>query len=103
MIITHEHIEIEIERWFKLKLKVKQVNVMIILLIDWKDIILIAKTEFDKSLLFQAAPLMFDSVRVVMIIMLLKALEKKQCEKLQRMTDSRLFILNSDSNETFNQ
>ena len=73
-----------------------------ILLEKLKNIILIVKTGFDKSIIFQAASLMFALTKIAMIIMLLKVLKEKQCEKLQRIAGSISFILDSDSNRTAN-
>ena len=60
--------------------------------------ILIAKTGFGKSIIFQAAPLMFDPARIAIIIMPLKALENEQCRKLSKIKGCRSFVLNGDSN-----
>ena len=45
---------------------------------------------------------MFSSSKLVLIIIFLKALEDKQCRKLELIINYTLFILNDDSNNYFN-
>jgi superfamily II DNA helicase RecQ len=69
------------------------------LVIDQKDLILIAKTGFGKSLVFNSVP--FLQGGVALIIMPLNAIEEGQTAALLKVTDRAKcspIILNGDSN-----
>ena len=93
----------KIEDCFKFPAKEEQVTAIETLVKDREDVILVAKTGFGKSIIFQAVPLMFDNPKTALIIMPLKALEDEQCEKLSRIQGCRPFVLNGDSNSPSNQ
>ena len=82
--------------------KVEQVDALEELLIEKRDVILIARTGFGKSIIFQAAPLMHDTPRIALIIMPLKALQNQQCQKLNRIDGCTPFVLNGDTNRQAN-
>ena len=67
------------------------------------DFILIAKTEFRKSIIFQAASFIEEQAGICLILMLLKALQDEQCEKLKHIPFANPFVLNGDSNSKFNR
>ena len=79
-----------------------QTDAIRILTHERKDLILIAKTGFGKSIVFQAAPLMFTPVKTALIIMPLKALEEEQCRKLETISGCKPFVLDGDSNNRRN-
>ena len=96
--LTLEKIESVFDRYFGFRLKRAQVDALHHLLCDRMDLILIAKTGFGKSILFQAAPLMFSPCKSVLIIMPLIALEEEQCEKFTLIDNCRPIVLNGDNN-----
>ena len=100
--ITREHIRDVIQNQFGLKAKELQVDAIWALVHNQKDLILIAKTGFGKSIVFQAAPLMYSPIRSALIIMPLNALEEEQCKKLRAITGCKPFVLNGDSNNRSN-
>lgn len=63
--------------------KAEQVDAIKALVFEQQDVILVARTGFGKSIVFQATPLMFLPAKVALIIMPLKALEEEQGAKLQ--------------------
>jgi len=100
--ITSEFVLETIQSRFGFVPKDEQVSAIRVLLEDQMDLILIAKTGFGKSIIFQAAPLMFSPVKTALIIMPLKALEEEQCRKLSKVEGCRPFVLNGDTNNPFN-
>jgi superfamily II DNA helicase RecQ len=79
--------------------KNKQVEAIRHLLYDKRDLILIAKTGFGKSIIFQALPLIEEeSKQASLIIMPLNLLQKEQAEKLKTIPGAKPFILNGDTN-----
>lgn len=85
-----------IEENFGFSAKREQIEALQIL--QTRDVILIAKTGFGKSLLFHAVPLMYESTKIVLIIMPLIALEDEQCEKINRVPGCRALVLKGDNN-----
>ena len=101
-LIFSEYINQRIKDRFEFKAKDKQINALRILLKNWNDVILIVRTEFEKSIIFQTTSLMFLLTKTALIIMSLNALKKKQCEKLKNINDYKLFMLNEDSHISSN-
>ena len=64
------------------------------------DLIVIAKTKFEKSLLYQISLLLFSSIKTILIIMSLLALKNDQCQILTTIKNCRLIVLNKDNNNT---
>jgi hypothetical protein len=100
--IFKKHVVSTVQKRFEFALKHEQVNAMNVLLKEEKDLILIVKIEFKKSIIFQATSLMYATFKIVLIIMSLKMLKKKQCKKLKKIADCASFVLNDDSNKLFN-
>jgi ATP-dependent helicase YprA (DUF1998 family) len=74
------------------------------LLYDKRDLILIAKTGFGKSIIFQALPLIEEeSKQASLIIMPLNLLQEEQAEKLKTIPGAKPFILNGDTNTRKNR
>ena len=67
------------------------------------ELILIARTGFGKSLIFQAPPLLHSPAGICMILMPLKALQNEQNEKLYRVPGARPFVLSGDNNNVRNR
>ena len=101
-VVTREHIKNIIQTRFGFEAKEKQVDAIYTLTHDEKDLILVAKTGFGKSIIFQAAPLVFASIRTALIIMPIIALETEQCEKLKYIAGCKPFMLNGDTNKPAN-
>src|SRR4029077_1183166 len=78
----------------------KQVEAIRHLLFDKSDLILIAKTGFGKSIIFQAFPLIQgESKHASLIIMPLNLLQEEQAEKLKTIAaGANPFVLNGDTN-----
>jgi hypothetical protein len=96
--ITDDFVAKEIQDRFGFVPRPQQIQCIRTLLVDQADIILYAKTSLGKSLIFQAAPLMYNPPRAALIIMPLKALEAQQRQTLTRIRGCRPFVLDGDSN-----
>lgn len=56
-----------------------------LLLFDEKNVIFIAKTKFDKNIIFQTIFLMLKFIKMTLIIMFIKTLKNQQCKKLKNI------------------
>ena len=77
----------------------EQLEAIRTLIVDQKDLILIAKTEFEKNLMFNSVSFLQEDV--VLIIMPLHAIENEQVADLLKVTDHARcssVVLNADSN-----
>ena len=77
----------------------EQLEAIRTLIVDQKDLILIAKTEFEKSLMFNSVSFLWEGV--ALIIMPLYAIENEQVADLLKVTDHARcssVVLNADSN-----
>ena len=63
-----------------------------------QDLIIIAKTEFEKSFLYQMMSFLFLIQMCVLIIMFLLTLKKEQCEKMTNIKNCKSIVLNDDNN-----
>lgn len=88
---------------FHIDLKDIQLQAIHYVLFQRSDLILIAKTGFGKSIIFQAASLIEEQTGICLILMPLKALQDEQCEKLKHISSANPFVLNGDSNNQFNR
>ena len=71
---------------------------------DKRDQILIAKTGFGKSIIFQALPLIEEeSKQASLTIMPLNLLQEEQAEKLRTIAGAKPFVLNGDTNTIKNR
>ena len=68
------------------------------LVFDKKDLILIAKTGYGKSLIFQTVPLIRNPPGISLIIMPLTLLQEAQAERLNELQGISAFVLNGESN-----
>jgi superfamily II DNA helicase RecQ len=79
--------------------KSKQVEAIRHLLYDKSDLILIAKTGFGKSIVFQVLPMIQEEPKHAgLIIMPLNLLREEQAEKLKTIAGASPFVLNGDTN-----
>ena len=101
-LVDREHIQDVIQSRFGYQAKDMQVDALYTLVYSREDLILIARTGFGKSVVFQAAPLMFSPKKSALIIMPLNALEEEQCKKLEAVSGCKPFVLNGDSNNFSN-
>ena len=67
-----------------------------------KDVILIARTGFGKSLIFQSLPLLYDD-GIALLIYPLSALEQDQHQDISKLPSARPFILDAYSNTIENR
>ena len=63
-----------------------------------QDLIIIAKTEFEKNLLYQMTSFLFSVRMCVLIIMPLLTLKKEQYEKMTNIKDCKSIVLNDNNN-----
>ena len=54
---------------------------------------MIARTGFGKSIVFEAASLMFSLIKSALIIISLNAFGEEQCKKLEAVTGCKPFVL----------
>ena len=99
---TREHIEQTINVRFGFTGKEQQIEALCALLIDIIDVILVAGTGFGKSIVFQAAPLVFSTPRIVLVLSPLNALMDEQCKKLSQKQGCKPFVLNGESHSIAN-
>ncbi len=100
--ISDEYVHQTIENRFQLMSRIQQINTFHLLLKNKKNVILIIRIEFEKSIIFQIALLMFIFAKTALIIMSLNTLKNEQCKKLKDISDCKLFVLNEDSHSSFN-
>ena len=86
-----------VQRLFEFSIKSNQFRAFNVLH-SKQDLIIIAKTEFEKSLLYQMTSFLFSARMCVLIIMPLLTLEKEQCEKMINIKDCKSIVLNDDNN-----
>jgi superfamily II DNA helicase RecQ len=101
-LISDEYVHQTIEDQFELMSRIQQINILCILLKNKKNVIFIIRIEFEKSIIFQIASLMFILVKTALIIMSLNILKHKQCEKLKNINDCKFFVLNENNHSSFN-
>ena len=94
--IIKAYIEIEIKNIFNFQMKETQLNVLHYVMHD--NLILIAKTKFDKNLLYQASSFLLNAQKLTLIIMFLLILKNDQCIKLNELFNCRSFVLKKKIN-----
>ena len=94
--IIKAYIEIEMKNIFDFQMKKTQLNVFYYVMHD--DFILIAKTKFDKNLLYQTSSLLLNAQKLTLIIMFLLILKNDQCTKLNELFNCRSFVLKKKIN-----
>ena len=99
---SHQCIRDRLHQVFGIHGKDKQVEVLYRLMVEKKDTVLLAKTGFGKSILFQAPSMLSCDDTVTIILLLLLALQAEQQEKLQSL-GGRPFVLNGETNSKANR
>jgi superfamily II DNA helicase RecQ len=94
-----DHIKTKLQSLFGYTGKDIQVSVVRQLVYDRKDVILVAKTGFGKSLIFQAAPLILEGIhQICLIVMPLKAIQEEQHAILSTVPGAYPIVLNGENN-----
>ena len=75
-----------------------QVNAICILFYKRRDLLLLAKTGFGKSLIFQLILFLSSTLGVVLTLMLLKLLQAEQSEMINCIPHGKGIILNEENN-----
>ena len=75
-----------------------QVEAISTLFYEQRDLLLLAKTGFGKSLIFQLAPFLSARPGVVLTLMPLKLLQAEQSEMINRIPQGRGIVLNGENN-----
>ena len=91
-----KHLTNIVQKYFEFFIKNMQLK--IILHVMRKNLIIIARTRFEKRFFYQAFSFTFDLSKFALIIMLLLILKKNQYQILQKISNCRSIILNQNNN-----
>ena len=83
---------------FGFTLREEQIDAIWTLYSEQKDHLLLAKTGFGKSLIFQLLPFMYSETGVALILMPLKLLQAEQCAMVNGLSGGQGIVLNSENN-----
>lgn len=83
---------------FGFSLHDEQVDAIRTFFFEQRDLLLLAKTGFGKSLIFQLLPFMTPVLGLVLILMPLKLLQAKQSIMINRIANAKSIVLNGDNN-----
>lgn len=83
---------------FSFTLQRAQVDTIWTLFYERHDLLLVAKTGFGKSLMFQLLLFMINPTGVVIILMPLKLLQAEQSAMIKRLPHGKAIVLNSENN-----
>ena len=72
----------------------EQVDAIRTLFFEQRDLLLLAKTGFGKSLIFQLIPFMTPVLGLVLILMPLKLLQAEQSAMINRIPNAKSIVLN---------
>lgn len=84
---------------FGFTLQEAQVDAVYILFYEQRDLLLIAKSGFGKSLIFQLLPFIFEPIGIVIILMPLKLLQAKQNTMINRISNGKAIALIGENNQ----
>lgn len=84
---------------FGLTLHEDQVEAICTLFYEQRDLLLLAKTGFGKSLIFQMIPFMTATTGVVLILMPLKLLQAEQSQTINRIPQAKAIVLNGENSQ----
>ena len=76
----------------------EQVEVICTLFYEQRDLLLLAKTGFGKSFIFQLVPFLSVKPGVVLTLMPLKLLQTEQSEMINRIPQGKGIVLNGENN-----
>lgn len=77
-----------------------QVNANLHLMLQERDLLLLAKTGFGKSLIFQLMPFLIATPCVVLTLIPLKLLHVEQSEMIDCIPHGKDIVLNGENNAT---
>ena len=83
---------------FSFILRDAQVEAIWTLFYEQKDFLLLARTGFGKSLIFQLIPFMLNPTGVVLILMPLKLLQAEQNSIINRISNGKAIALTGENN-----
>ena len=83
---------------FKFELQKGQVEAVSTLFYERRDFLLLVKTGFKKSLIFQILPFMFNLTGVVITLMPLKLLQAEQNSMINRIASGKAIALIGENN-----
>lgn len=83
---------------FRFSLHDEQVDAIRTLFFEQRDLLLLAKTGFGKSLIFQLLPFMTPVPGLVLILMPLKLLQAEQSTMINRIANAKSIVLNGENN-----
>lgn len=75
-----------------------QIDAICTLAYEQRDLLLLARTGFGKSLIFQLLPFMTASPGVVLILMPLKLLQAEQSQMINKLPKGKAIVLNGENN-----
>lgn len=84
---------------FGFTLQEAQVDALYTLFYKQKDLLLLAKTGFGKSLIFQLLPFMYDPTGIVIILMPFKLLQAEQNNMINRIANGKAIALTGENNQ----
>lgn len=84
---------------FGFTLQESQVNAVWTLFYEQRDLLLLAKTGFGKSLIFQLLPFMFEPTGIVIILMPLKLLQVEQNAMINCIPNGKAIALTGENNQ----
>lgn len=83
---------------FRLELQKGQMKAVSTLFYERRDLFLLARTDYGKSLIFQILPFIFNPTGVVIIFMPLKLLQGKQNSITNRIASRKAIALTKNNN-----
>lgn len=83
---------------FGFTLHEEQIDAISCLFYEQTDLLLLAKTGFGKSIIFQLLPFMNPIAGVVLTLMPLKLLQAEQSQMINRIPNSKALVLNGENN-----
>ena len=84
---------------FRFNLRDTQLEAIWTLFYEQRDLLLLAKTSFGKSLIFQLLPFMLDPTGVVLILMPLKLLQAEQNAMINLIPNGKAIALTGENNQ----
>lgn len=84
---------------FGFTLHAAQVDAICTLCYEQRDLLLLAKTGFGKSLIFQLLPFMTPTPGVVLVLMPLKLLQAEQGALINKLPRGKAMVLNGENNQ----
>jgi len=99
--ISKKQVEDKITEIFKVRPHKEQIDAIHHLLNYREDLILVAKTGWGKSLIFQSIPILRPSKGICLMIMPLTLLEEDQAKHINAVDGCTACVLNAETNEKY--